>query len=322
VWENQTNGICGAAMRDILWLIVGTHTGHVSSSIESHDVEPVLGDEWEDVVEATFQTSGGRFNISDLTSDDQNLFELAGNTYRVRYSAKMMDEANTSGDESDEYLLQLWPARPERDGVVRQTSDYALDFHRANRQVEPDDEDLQREAAHLTRRQQSDDMLRFGTTDPGDRLRSVEVYLGELRQLDEPLMFATSNLSDREQRAIAYWVSMRALQATGIVEHPALEPAVRSLRSGAPIPPDFGDDSCWYGLADLLPKTSIPRVLDAEETVVRETYAVLTIPAAAEPDSLTAALSATIRAILALGSPELEGLLLALREAFPQLNQG
>lgn len=55
--------------------------------------------------------------------------------YRVRYCAQGMDQANREdtrlGDEPllDRYLLQFWPAPPEPDRVVRQTTEIAAYWH-------------------------------------------------------------------------------------------------------------------------------------------------------------------------------------------------
>ncbi|WP_433733954.1 hypothetical protein ACQP0C_17585 [Nocardia sp. CA-129566] len=55
--------------------------------------------------------------------------------YRVRYCAQGMDQArqkDTRLDDEpllDRYLLQFWPALPEPDRVVRQTSEIAASWH-------------------------------------------------------------------------------------------------------------------------------------------------------------------------------------------------
>jgi hypothetical protein len=63
--------------------------------------------------------------------------ELSAIDYRVRYSATGMDEANRTDTTLDgeplidRYLMQAWPAQPEPDRVLRQTSDLAAYWHTA-----------------------------------------------------------------------------------------------------------------------------------------------------------------------------------------------
>jgi hypothetical protein len=51
----QVNGLLGAAAPGQLSLVTGLHTGRVPLVVRWHDTEPALGDEWEDVVEASFE---------------------------------------------------------------------------------------------------------------------------------------------------------------------------------------------------------------------------------------------------------------------------
>src|SRR5262245_7501885 len=51
----QANGLCGAAVPGLLFLITGLHTGHTSVTVEMLGAPAPIGDEWEDVVEASFR---------------------------------------------------------------------------------------------------------------------------------------------------------------------------------------------------------------------------------------------------------------------------
>ena len=55
----QVNGLVGAAAPGQLSLITGLHTGRVPLVIRWHDTEPAIGDDWEEVVEVSFQPRGG-----------------------------------------------------------------------------------------------------------------------------------------------------------------------------------------------------------------------------------------------------------------------
>ena len=49
-FEDQTNGLCGARIRNFLFLVTGLHTGHVNMTVDFCDQEPPLEDAWEEVV--------------------------------------------------------------------------------------------------------------------------------------------------------------------------------------------------------------------------------------------------------------------------------
>jgi hypothetical protein len=54
----QQNGLCGAAIQGKLFLITGLHTGKVGFTVELHDEAPPIDDEWEEIVEASFEPAG------------------------------------------------------------------------------------------------------------------------------------------------------------------------------------------------------------------------------------------------------------------------
>ena len=53
-FEGQMNGLCGARMRDLLFLRTGLHTGCVNVTVDFCDREPPLEDSWEEAVEVSF----------------------------------------------------------------------------------------------------------------------------------------------------------------------------------------------------------------------------------------------------------------------------
>lgn len=53
-FEGQMNGLCGARMRDLLFLRTGLHTGCVNVTVDFWDREPPLEDSWEEAVEVSF----------------------------------------------------------------------------------------------------------------------------------------------------------------------------------------------------------------------------------------------------------------------------
>jgi hypothetical protein len=133
----QANGICGAAVAGMLFLITGLHTGDVALRIERHDAEPPLGDEWEDVVEVSLLPRSDEVALVQWAAEARWRLELSAIDYRVRYSATGMDEANRTDTTLDgeplidRHLMQAWPAQPKPDRVLRQTSDLAAYWHTA-----------------------------------------------------------------------------------------------------------------------------------------------------------------------------------------------
>ena len=51
----QANGLCGAAVPGLLFLTTGLDTGHTRVTVEVLDAPAPIGDDWEEVVEASFR---------------------------------------------------------------------------------------------------------------------------------------------------------------------------------------------------------------------------------------------------------------------------
>lgn len=144
----QQNGLCGAALPGSLFLVTGLHTGRVAFTAELHASEPAPGEEWEEIVEASFRPLGETF--LEAWGGDFWPLDLADADYRVRYLA--IDMHRYEGDEDDDdfdsfdpeeeppcvgrYLLQFWPAPPAPDLILRQTSAAAAYWH-ANAREQP-----------------------------------------------------------------------------------------------------------------------------------------------------------------------------------------
>ncbi len=127
----QSNGLCGAVVPGLLFLMTSTHTGDVGFTVELHDREPPLDEHWEDAVEASFTPGSGEVGLAEWGGSDWHPLRLPAGDYRVRYHARGMDEVQEGGEEPspDRYLLQLWPAAPAPDRIVRQTSAAAAYWH-------------------------------------------------------------------------------------------------------------------------------------------------------------------------------------------------
>lgn len=130
----QANGLCGAGVAEQLFLVTGLHTGEVPVDVTWHEGEPALADEWEDVVEVSFDVPASSMVL--ISFDDAIELELgAGGPHRVRYcasgldAAHQMDTPEEGEDAPDRYAIQLWPAESRPDEIVRQTSGHAAYWH-------------------------------------------------------------------------------------------------------------------------------------------------------------------------------------------------
>jgi hypothetical protein len=137
--RGQQNGLCGAAVPGALSFATGLHTGTVPMTVQWFDDEPPVDEQWEDVVEVPFTPTGSDLFL-DLFEDAVDLRLPAVVPLRARFCASGIDaahELSISDDGElgpDRYLLQLWPADPRPDEVVRQTSEIAASWHRITRE--------------------------------------------------------------------------------------------------------------------------------------------------------------------------------------------
>jgi hypothetical protein len=137
-FRGQNNGICGAARPDMLWLITGLHTGSVGFTVDIFDAPPPLDESWEEIVEVSFvvlPTAAESIVLMEWAGESSYPLSLEPGTYRVRYSARGMDEgheADTSPEDGtliDHYNLAFWPAERAEDQIIKQTSGNAAYWH-------------------------------------------------------------------------------------------------------------------------------------------------------------------------------------------------
>ncbi|BCY10221.1 hypothetical protein [Actinoplanes sp. L3-i22] len=134
----QLNGICGATEPGFLSLITGLHTGGVAFTMEWHDTEPPIGEDWEEVVEVAYQPPSADLLLSAFEQEEPLRLPTV-TSMRARYCATEMDaghEMDTPADDEsgpDRYLLQLWPSPPLPESIPRQTSQIAAYWHREAR---------------------------------------------------------------------------------------------------------------------------------------------------------------------------------------------
>ncbi|MFC3688725.1 hypothetical protein [Aquipuribacter hungaricus] len=130
----QVNGLVGAAQPERLSIVTGMHTGHVPLRVEALQAAPEPEEGWEDVVEASLTTGAADMYLSAFQDSYPVTLPAAG-TYRVRWSARGMEEARQAdardegGPVVDRYLMQLWPAPLAPDAVLRQTGTASAYWH-------------------------------------------------------------------------------------------------------------------------------------------------------------------------------------------------
>jgi len=136
-FRGQANGLCGAAVPGLLFLITGLHTGHVRFTVDVCASRPPVDDSWEEIVEVPFTVAAPEVTLEEWGGQAAYPLQLPAAEYRVRYCARGMQhghDLDTSQDPDrppDRYSLAFWPARPAPDRVVKQTSDIAAYWHAA-----------------------------------------------------------------------------------------------------------------------------------------------------------------------------------------------
>jgi hypothetical protein len=132
--RGQSNGLCVVAEPGALSLTIGLHTGEVPIVVEALEAAPPLEAEWEEVVEVSLFVDTTAYELSTFDASERLTLPNLG-SYRVRFNASGMDltgeiAVRSSGEPVlDQYRLQMWPAGPQPDATVRQTSRMARYWH-------------------------------------------------------------------------------------------------------------------------------------------------------------------------------------------------
>ncbi|MBB4710447.1 hypothetical protein BJ965_000329 [Streptomyces luteogriseus] len=107
------------------------------------DQAPPLDPAWEDVVEVSFRPASARCALVQWAGEASWDLDLEETDYRVRYCALGMDRAEEEDTrlgevpQLDRCLLQFWPAPPEPDRALKETSRIAAHWHRYARTLPP-----------------------------------------------------------------------------------------------------------------------------------------------------------------------------------------
>ena len=284
----QANGLCGAAVPGCLSMVTGLHTGDVPVRVEAHDEAPVLGADWQDVVEASFEVLDGDYAVTAF-EDVHPVVKPPPGRYRARWSAVGMDagrEMDTRGEGQsapDRYLLQLWPAPWQPDAVVRQASATAAYWHEAAAETPPYEpseelEDLDVLGSHhpMTPEDEradrdEDELEDWGGRLPSDEVRAWDWPAVQLGRSDRPLVDEIVDLPERQQRALATWAATTASERAGVRDHPWVVEALEHVEQGLPLPERWQD---W---------SAIWAAFDRHAADTSERLAVLVVGGGAEP---------------------------------------
>ncbi|WP_393100800.1 hypothetical protein [Streptomyces sp. LN325] len=265
-FAGQSAGLCAAAIPGALWLTTGLHTGNVGFTVEVHSQAPPLDAVWEDVVEVSFRPVSARSTLMQWAGEACWDLGLEKIDYRVRYCAKGMDQArqeDTRMDDEpqlDSYLLQLWPAEPAADRVLKQTAAIAAYWHDyAREQPPPPTPDERAEAERQARlRQEQDereqrlalDRSQWGGRLPSQALRAVGGNVRGLLRFDPALVHTLDAAGPDVQRAVALLAARRACEAAGLACLDWIAAALTALAEGRPLPPPFDEPALmWRTLA-------------------------------------------------------------------------
>ncbi|MFF7459144.1 hypothetical protein [Kitasatospora sp. NPDC008115] len=261
-FAGQDAGLCGAAIPGALFLVTGLHTGSVRFTVEVHDTEPSLDPVWEDIVEVSFRPASHRSRLVQWAGEATWDLDLEELDYRVRYCAHGMDEGRGRDTRLpgeplvDRYLLQLWPAPPGPERVLRQTAEIAAYWHDYARRLPPpptaEDRARERRAQDEATRQRREALERWqwGGTAPSDALRGVGGNVRGLLAFDAPLVHALEAAGPRIQRQVALLAARRACTVAGLADLDWVAAALTALTDGRPLPPPFDDPArMWQALA-------------------------------------------------------------------------
>ncbi len=127
-FDGQRNGLLGAAEAGALRFMTGKADGDIGLSVRVAENEPHLDESWEECVEASFSPATPVVALFDWDGNALTEIPLGEPTYRVRYTARGMDEADC-GTEMDVYGLWFWPAPAATDAIIKQTSKSAGYWH-------------------------------------------------------------------------------------------------------------------------------------------------------------------------------------------------
>ncbi|SDH18624.1 hypothetical protein [Pseudonocardia oroxyli] len=228
----------------------------------------------------------------------------------------------------DRYLIQLWPAPPAPDAVLRRTSRTAAYWHDharalptqaelATRKAEQRahvDAQAQAELAERERQRLAEQNLRWGGRIPAREVLEIAESL-QLSQYDRALLDAVVAAGPQQQRAVARFAVRQAYTEAGLNGISWIDAALDALDHATPLPAPFDDPAAmWRALAEdpHVPSTTI-RSPDGQADWSQQHMTLPALLHAAEPDPLRAAIATLVQAATGVGYDRRHSLLEAAR---------
>ncbi len=349
----QRNGLCGAAVPGHLYLTTGLHTGEVGLTVEVHEQAPPVADGWQEVVEVSFQPAG-EASVAGWGGQWSYPLDLTEPSYRVRYCAFGMEEGRAQDTrvdfdpDAEWYLLQFWPAPPQPDAVIRQTSETAMMAHGHAQRLPPpptageraaaerqarlrEQEEEARQERLRAERELAAEERAWGGRLPSQRLRELKGFALRVARFDRPLVDALGDADPLTQRQVARWVTRRAYAEAGLADIDWIAPALAAMDRGDPLPPPFDGDgrpgSSKPAFDRLrsdrrVPRTAVPSPDGRFGQCHQQSMALPAIFSARQEDPLRAALDALHSGAAGFGRDRYPALFTEVREAFPRLAGG
>ncbi|BCJ47870.1 hypothetical protein GCM10010168_22290 [Actinoplanes ianthinogenes] len=320
----QANGLCAAAIPGFLEFTTGLHTGDVPVRIEVHDREPDIDDVWQEVVEVSFRPLGRQVRLGIWGDAPIPLPDLDVRDYRVRLGVIGFDNEDEERTEpAERYLIQLWPAPPAPDRVVRQSSSTAAYWHQCAQKSPPPDRQERLEPQEQEEKFRQDDEARYwgGRGPANDRLRAVAPRAVGLAHLDRDLVDEIDAAGPEEQRVMAAWAARETCRRAGLAGQDWVAQALDALDRGDPPPAWFATFTDGFARWRQVPAEEITqraslRPADAPAPEIRpEVSAIHAVVFAREPDPLEAALDTVRTAAAVIPGTEAE-VIAAFRDRF------
>lgn len=135
-FEDQQNGICGAAQSGKLFFVTGIQNGTASIEIKLYSSEPTIDDAFEEIVEVSFKRGKTPVALCEWGCEETYPIDLSEGNYGVRYCIIAMGA--DYGDDDDweapvkgqKHLIQIWPSESTMDKIIKSTSDTARYWHK------------------------------------------------------------------------------------------------------------------------------------------------------------------------------------------------
>ncbi len=135
-FENQQNGICGAAQTGKILFVVGPQAGVAAISVELSKSEPMLDQTYDEIVEVAFSRGSSEVAVCEWGGGETYPLDIPEGDYVVRYSILGMGrdyDEDSDWDapvEGQKHLIQLWPSNQAQEKIVKVTSEIASYWHK------------------------------------------------------------------------------------------------------------------------------------------------------------------------------------------------